>query len=64
MAKFLIVEARFYDHLNDMLLAGIQLFPGQARPVAIRVIEPDEQPQPQSQQIQLTVKLLQVRSVC
>jgi len=22
MAKFLIVEARFYDHLNDMLLAG------------------------------------------
>lgn len=22
MAKFLIVEARFYDHLNDMLIAG------------------------------------------
>jgi 6,7-dimethyl-8-ribityllumazine synthase len=22
VAKFLIVEARFYDHLNDMLLAG------------------------------------------
>ncbi|MGC6400142.1 6,7-dimethyl-8-ribityllumazine synthase [Sphingomonas sp. FW199] len=22
MAKFLIVEARFYDHLNDLLLAG------------------------------------------
>ena len=22
MAKFLIVEARFYDHLNDMLLDG------------------------------------------
>lgn len=22
MAQFLIVEARFYDHLNDMLLAG------------------------------------------
>ena len=22
MAKFLIVEARFYDHLNDMLLSG------------------------------------------
>jgi 6,7-dimethyl-8-ribityllumazine synthase len=22
MAKFLIVEARFYEHLNDMLLAG------------------------------------------
>jgi 6,7-dimethyl-8-ribityllumazine synthase len=22
MARFLIVEARFYDHLNDMLLAG------------------------------------------
>jgi 6,7-dimethyl-8-ribityllumazine synthase len=22
MAKFLIVEARFYDHLNDMLVAG------------------------------------------
>ena len=22
MAKILIVEARFYDHLNDMLLAG------------------------------------------
>ncbi len=22
MAKFLIVEARFYDHLNDMLLKG------------------------------------------
>jgi 6,7-dimethyl-8-ribityllumazine synthase len=24
MAKFLIVEARFYDHLNDMLIAGAQ----------------------------------------
>lgn len=24
MAKFLIVEARFYDHLNDMLVAGAQ----------------------------------------
>lgn len=22
MAKFLIVEVRFYDHLNDMLVAG------------------------------------------
>ncbi|MEL0212449.1 MAG: 6,7-dimethyl-8-ribityllumazine synthase, partial [Novosphingobium sp.] len=22
MAKFLIVEARFYDHLNDLLVAG------------------------------------------
>ncbi len=22
MAKFLIVEARFYDHLNDMLISG------------------------------------------
>lgn len=22
MAKFLIVEARFYDHLNDMLIEG------------------------------------------
>lgn len=22
MAKFLIVEARFYDHLNDLLIAG------------------------------------------
>lgn len=22
MAKFLIVEARFYDHINDMLVAG------------------------------------------
>ena len=22
MAKFMIVEARFYDHLNDMLIAG------------------------------------------
>jgi len=22
MAKFLIVEARFYDHLNDMLVGG------------------------------------------
>jgi len=22
MAKFLIVEARFYDHLNDMLVEG------------------------------------------
>jgi 6,7-dimethyl-8-ribityllumazine synthase len=22
MAKFLIVEARWYDHLNDMLIAG------------------------------------------
>jgi hypothetical protein len=27
---------------DDMLLAGIQLFPGEARPVAIRVIDPDE----------------------
>ena len=27
---------------NDMLLAGIQMFPGEARPVAIRVIDPDE----------------------
>ncbi|MBK5264315.1 MAG: 6,7-dimethyl-8-ribityllumazine synthase [Alphaproteobacteria bacterium] len=24
MAKFLIVEARFYDHLNDMLIEGAQ----------------------------------------
>ena len=24
MAKFLIVEARFYDHLNDMLVSGAQ----------------------------------------
>ena len=24
MAKFLIVEARFYDHLNDMMIAGAQ----------------------------------------
>lgn len=24
MAKFLIVEARWYDHLNDMLIAGAQ----------------------------------------
>lgn len=24
MAKFLIVEARFYDHLNDMLVAGVK----------------------------------------
>jgi 6,7-dimethyl-8-ribityllumazine synthase len=24
MAKFLIVEARFYDHLNDLLVAGAQ----------------------------------------
>ena len=22
MARFLIVEARFYDHLNDMLISG------------------------------------------
>lgn len=22
MARFLIVEGRFYDHLNDLLLAG------------------------------------------
>ena len=22
MARFLIVEARFYEHLNDMLIAG------------------------------------------
>ena len=22
MARFLIVEARFYDHLNDLLIAG------------------------------------------
>jgi 6,7-dimethyl-8-ribityllumazine synthase len=25
MAKFLIVEARFYDHLNDMLIAGAKV---------------------------------------
>ncbi|RYD84809.1 MAG: 6,7-dimethyl-8-ribityllumazine synthase, partial [Sphingomonadales bacterium] len=24
MAKFLIVEARFYDHLNDLLLDGVR----------------------------------------
>jgi 6,7-dimethyl-8-ribityllumazine synthase len=24
MAKFLIVEARFYDHLNDLLLEGVR----------------------------------------
>ena len=24
MAHFLIVEARFYDHLNDMLVAGAE----------------------------------------
>ena len=24
MAKFLIVEARFYSHLNDMLLDGVR----------------------------------------
>jgi 6,7-dimethyl-8-ribityllumazine synthase len=24
MARILIVEARFYDHLNDMLLAGVR----------------------------------------
>ena len=26
MAKFLIVEARFYAHLNDMLIAGATAF--------------------------------------
>lgn len=25
MARFLIVEARFYDHLNDMLIAGARV---------------------------------------
>ena len=25
MAKFLIVEARFYDHLNDLLIAGARV---------------------------------------
>ena len=25
MAKFLIVEARFYDHFNDMLIAGARV---------------------------------------
>lgn len=24
MARFLIVEARFYEHLNDMLIAGVR----------------------------------------
>ena len=24
MAKLLIVEARFYDHLNDLLLEGVR----------------------------------------
>ena len=28
MANFLIVEARFYDHLNDMLIDGAQMFCG------------------------------------
>lgn len=31
---------------NDSLLAGIQLFPGEARAVAIRVIDPDEKAGP------------------
>jgi 6,7-dimethyl-8-ribityllumazine synthase len=31
MAKFLIVEARFYDHLNDMLVAGAQGRAGECR---------------------------------
>ena len=30
MAHFLIVEARFYDHLNDMLLAGARQAPEDA----------------------------------
>mgnify|MGYP003121761123 CR=1 FL=1 len=30
MAKFLIVEARFYDHLNDMLLDGAKAVLGEA----------------------------------
>ena len=31
MAKFLIVEARFYDHFNDMLIAGAKAALKQAR---------------------------------
>lgn len=30
MARFLIVEARFYEHLNDMLIAGARTALGEA----------------------------------
>ena len=35
MAKFLIVEARFYDHLNDMLVAGAKAALSVAWPPAL-----------------------------
>jgi hypothetical protein len=41
--RFALACVRWALHgTNDMLLAGIQLFPGEARPVAIRVIDPGE----------------------
>lgn len=41
--RYVLASVRWAVHgENDMLLAGIQLFPGEARAVAIRVIEPGE----------------------
>lgn len=41
--RYVLASVRWAVHgEQDMLLAGIQLFPGEARAVAIRVIEPDE----------------------
>ena len=41
--RFALACVRWALHgTNDMLLAGIQIFPGEARPVAIRVIDPGE----------------------
>jgi hypothetical protein len=41
--RFMLACVRWALHgANDMLLAGIQLFPGEARAVAIRVIDPGE----------------------
>jgi hypothetical protein len=43
--RFVLASVRWALHgENDMLLAGIQWFPGEARPVAIRILNPGEKP--------------------
>lgn len=45
--RFALACVRWALHgTNDMLLGGIQLFPGEPRPVAMRVIDPGEKPGP------------------
>jgi hypothetical protein len=45
--RFVLASVRWaLRGANDMLLAGIQLFPGEARPVAIRNIDPGEKNAP------------------